>query len=333
MKIKINEKGRKMKTVRIMGTGSALPETIVTNDDLSQMVDTSDQWIQTRTGIRERRISREEETTCHLGALAAERALENAGVDASEIDMILVAASSSEFCFPSIGCQIQQAIGAQDAVAFDISAACSGFLFALHTADAYIQTGRYQNILIVAAETMSKILDWTDRSSCVLFGDGAGACVVSASDRGLRGYVQHSDGSRKDVLRCSNGSMKTPVIPEGKPMEPLTMDGQAVFKFAVKTVPLCITQVLEQTGVSSEEIDYFVLHQANKRILQSVAKRLNIGEEKFPANLDRRGNTSAASIPILLDEMNRRGDLKRGNLLVLSGFGAGLTWAASLLEW
>ncbi len=322
-----------MTTIRIIGTGSALPRKIVTNDDLSKIVDTNDEWISSRTGIRRRCLAEEGETTVELGIQAARRALENAKVTAQEIQMIIVATCSSETNFPSVGCQIQAGLNANNAVAYDISAACSGFLFALNTAQAYARTGNYQKILIVGTETLSKVIDWEDRSSCVLFGDGAGACVVEASPIGMMNYVQHSDGSQGDVLSCYTSTMRTPVISKGMSMKPLHMEGQAVFKFAVKTVPGCISQVLEGAQVSKDRVKYFILHQANQRIIHSVAKRLNVPKESFPMNLDRIGNTSAASIPILLDELNSQGMLEPGDYLVLSGFGAGLTWAATLLEW
>lgn len=320
-------------TVRISGTGSSLPETIITNDDLSKIVETNNEWISSRTGIRQRRIAGEGESVVTMGSRAARRALKNAGVEAGEIDLILVATCTGESYFPSTACQIQAEIHADHAVAFDISAACSGFLFALHTAQAYLSMSVYKKALVIGTETLSRIIDWTDRGSCVLFGDGAGACVVEASEIGLMNWVQYSDGSRGEVLVSRAPTLSTPAEPDGHPAVPLKMDGQAVFKFAVKTVPQCIAEVMKQTGVEREQVKYFVLHQANKRIIQSVARRLQVEEEKFPVNLDRRGNTSAASIPILLDEMNRTGMLTRGDLLVLSGFGAGLTWAAALLTW
>lgn len=320
-------------TIRISGTGSALPEKIITNDDLSKIVETNDEWISSRTGIRERRVAGEDESVVTMGSEAARRALENAGAEAGDIDLILVATCSGESYFPSTACQIQAQIHADHAVAFDISAACSGFLFALHTAQAYLSMGVYKKALVIGSETLSRVIDWTDRGSCILFGDGAGACVVETSETGLMKWVQHSDGSQGEVLVSHASTFPTPTEPDGHPAVPLQMDGQAVFKFAVKTVPQCIDEVLDQAGVRPEEVKYFVLHQANKRIIQSVAKRLKVEEEKFPVNLDRRGNTSAASIPILLDEMNREGMLTRGDLLVLSGFGAGLTWSADLLTW
>ena len=319
-------------TARIIGTGSAVPEQIVTNEDLSKKVETSDEWISSRAGIKERRVAKEENTTS-LAILAGKRALENAGVTAEEIEVIIVATCTPDYFFPNTACQVQEAIGAKHAVAFDLSAACSGFLFALSTAQAYIKGGIYQKALIIGAETMSKMIDWSDRSTCVLFGDGAGAAVVSAEETGVLDLVKKSNGAGKGVLSCKARETRNLLNHESETKEYLYMEGQPVFKFAVKTVPECVEEVLKKAEVRKEEIRYYILHQANSRIIQSVAKRLKEPEEKFPMNLSLYGNTSAASIPILLDEMNRNGMLNRGDKLVLSGFGAGLTWGAVLLEW
>lgn len=319
-------------TARIIGTGSAVPEQIVTNEDLSKIVETSDEWISSRSGIKERRLAKEE-TTTSLAILAGKRALENAGIASEEIEVIIVATCTPDYFFPNTACQVQEAIGAKHAVAFDLSAACSGFLFALSTAQAYIKGGIYQKVLIIGAETMSKMIDWSDRSTCVLFGDGAGAAVVSAEETGVLELVQKSDGTGKGVLSCKARETRNLLNHESETKEYLYMEGQPVFKFAVKTVPECVEEVLKKAEVKKEEIRYYILHQANSRIIQSVAKRLKEPEEKFPMNLSLYGNTSAASIPILLDEMNRNGLLNRGDKLVLSGFGAGLTWGAVLLEW
>ena len=312
---------------KIVGTGSAVPEKVVTNDDLAKIVDTSDEWIRTRTGIQERRIS-EQEDTVMLACRAAKRALKDAGMEGSQIQLIIVATCTPENFFPSTACCVQEAIGAVHAAAFDMSAACSGFIFAFNTVQAYIQSGVYENALIIGAEVFSKMIDWKDRNTCVLFGDGAGAIVVKASEKGRYKMVQHADGTMGHVLTCQ--ARKTH---QEDGLTSLTMDGQEVFKFAVKKVPECIRELLDRTGLSKEEIKYYVLHQANSRILQSVSKRLGENIEKFPMNLQKYGNTSAASIPILLDEMNREGRLTEGDFLILSGFGAGLTWGAVLLEW
>lgn len=319
-------------TSRIIGTGSYAPEHIVTNEDLAKVVDTSDEWIRSRTGIGQRRIAMEEGTS-RMAAEAARRALEDAGMDAKEVDIILAATSSPDYCFPSCACEVQAALGAEHAVAYDISAACSGFLFALSTVQAFIQAGIYRNALIIGADCLSKLTDWSDRSTCVLFADAAGAAVVQAADTGLVHMVMGSDGVKGAVLTCtarSEGNFLNGKTPE---LGYIYMNGQEVFKFAVKKVPECVNQVLDHAGVALDDVKYFVLHQANYRIVESVAKRLKQPMEKFPMNMERYGNTSAASVPLLLDELNREGKLQKGDKVVLAGFGAGLTWGASLLEW
>ena len=321
-----------MITSRIVGTGSYVPEQIVTNDDLAKIVETNDEWIRTRTGIRQRRIATSEGTS-DLAAKAAERAIEQAGIKPEEIDLIILATSSQDYCFPSGACEVQGRVGAVNAVCYDLSAACSGFVFALNTAQAFIQSGVYRTALVVGSEVLSKLIDWKDRSTCVLFGDGAGAVVVRADETGILGFQMHSDGTKGNVLTCgarSNGNFLMNQKPE---LSYMTMDGQEVFKFAVKKVPEVISQLLEKTGTPIEEIRYFVLHQANYRIIESVAKRLKVGMEKFPANMEYYGNTSGASIPLLLDEMNRAGKLNPGDKIILSGFGGGLTWGATLIQW
>lgn len=319
-------------TIKIAGTGSCLPGTIVTNEDLAAVMDTSDEWISSRTGIRERRLAREE-TTASLSVEAARRALADAGMSAEELDLILVGTITGDYVTPSTACQVQAALGAARAVAFDINGACSGFMFALHTAYAYLQSGLYEKVLVIGAETLSKIMDWEDRSTCVLFGDGAGAVVVKRADQGMFAFDQGSDGAKGGVLSCKNRPVNNLLVKQDVTLDYVHMDGQEVYKFAVSTVPASIKRVLEAAQVQIEDVDYFVLHQANIRILQSVAKRLKAGEEKFPISLDHCGNISAASVPILLDEMNKKGMLKRGDKLILSGFGAGLTWGTAFLEW
>lgn len=321
-----------MMTTRIAGTGSALPGYIMTNDDLSRFVDTSDEWITSRTGIKRRHIVSGDENAVTLAARAAGNALENAGVKPEEIQLVLAATSSAGTNFPGVACQVCKELGIKDAPAMDLSAACSGFIFSLNTAHAYIQSGIYEKILIIGVDTLSKVVDWKDRSTCVLFGDGAGACVAVKAEEGILNISQHSDGSKGEVLRSEAARLETPAAP-GTETLPLQMDGQAVFKFAVKTVPECIRELLDGQGFTCEDVKYFVLHQANSRIIQSVAKRLHMPEDRFPMNLYNYGNTSAASIPVLLDELNRNGKLNRGDLLVMSGFGAGLTWGGTLLKW
>lgn len=319
--------------IKMIGTGSYLPQAVVTNDDLSKIMDTSDEWISSRTGIRERHLVKEE-TTTSMSVAAAKRAMENAGVTAQEIDLIIVGTISPDHVTPACACEVQAQIGAVNAVAFDINAACSGFMFALNTAHAYLQLGTYQTALVLGAETLSKIMDWNDRSTCVLFGDGAGAVVVRTDERErLLSYDQGSDGARGKVLACKNRSNNNPLVETGRELEYVHMDGQEVYKFAVTTVPASLQKTIEAAGLKVEDIDYFVLHQANIRIIQSVAKRLKISEDKFPISLDHCGNISAASVPILLDEMNRRGLLKPGMKIAMSGFGGGLTWACAVVEW
>ena len=323
-----------MKT-RIAGTGHFLPKTVVTNDNLSKVMDTSDEWISSRTGIRERRLATEE-TTASMSAEAAKLALSDAGVSPEEIDLIIVATVSADHMTPSCACEVQAAIGADHAVAFDINAACSGFLFALQMADMYIRQGVYRNALIIGAETLSKIMDWNDRSTCVLFGDGAGAAVICPAEgerQGLASITLGSDGAKGMVLAGVNRSNNNPYVKTDIGPHYIHMDGQEVYKFAVTTVPVSIEKVLEEAGLTTDDIKYFVLHQANIRILQSVSKRLKVDMDKFPISLDHCGNMSAASVPVLLDEVNRKGMLEKGDKIVLAGFGGGLTWGACVLEW
>ena len=321
-----------MKT-RIIGTGSCLPENVVTNDDLSKIMDTSDEWISSRTGIKERHLAKAE-TTASMSAEAARRALENAHITAKELDLIILGTVTADHVTPSCACEVQAALGAEQAVAFDINAACSGFMFALNIANAYLQAGLYKTALVLGAETLSKIMDWNDRSTCVLFGDGAGAVVVRADENaGLLAFDQGSDGVRGSVLACENRTNNNPLVNTPKELAYIHMDGQEVYKFAVTAVPYSLQKTIAAAGLTVEDIDYFALHQANIRILQSVAKRLQVSEDKFPISLDHCGNISAASVPILLDEMNRKGMLKPGMKIAMSGFGGGLTWASAVVEW
>ena len=321
-----------MMTTRIVGTGAYVPEQIATNDDLARIVETNDEWIRSRTGIGERRIATTE-TNSYMAAQAAKQALDQAGIAPEDVDLILLATSSPDYCFPNGACEIQEQIGAVNAAGYDISAACTGFVFALNTAHAFIQAGIYRTALVVGADVLSKLLDWTDRGTCVLFGDGAGAVVVQAADRGVIGGKMHSDGTKGGVLTCGSRTNGNFLLGKKPELGYMTMDGQEVFKFAVKKVPEIIKELLEENRTSLQEIRYFVLHQANYRIIESVAKRLKADISKFPANMERYGNTSGGSIPLLLDETNRKGMLAPGDKIVLSGFGAGLTWGATLVEW
>lgn len=318
---------------RIIGTGSYLPDNIVTNDKLSTMVETSDEWIRSRTGIKERRISTRENTV-DLAIEAGKRALLNANVNPEEIDFILVATMTPEGYLPNTACEVQAGLGAINATCFDISAACSGFVFGYNTVASYMEAGLSKTALLIGTETISRVLDWTDRSTCVLFGDGAGAVVIRKElEGGFITAVTGSDGSKKSALSCYGRQLINPFVKEEKDVDYLKMEGQEVFRFAVTKVPECIHAVLEKSNTRIEEIKYMILHQANERIITSVAKRLGIGIEKLPMNLERYGNTSAASIPILLDEINQEGKLKQGDKIIISGFGGGLTWGATLLTW
>lgn len=330
-------------TIRVTGTGSALPEKKVTNFDLEKLVETSDEWIQKRTGIAERRVS-SGETVSALAAKACRNALEMAGKSAEEVDLIVVATCSPEFLLPCCACQVQDLIGASKAAAFDLNAACSGFLFALDTVYAYLHTGIYRNALVVGSEVLSKLVDWKDRGTCILFGDGAGAAFVEASAEeiirgngrkaGIECMLQGSDGVKGMVLSCEERAVNNAFMPKSQTENPyIYMDGQEVYKFATKQVPVCIQEVLNKAGMSADDVDWFMLHQANVRIIESVAKRLKVDLAKFPMNIHKVGNMSSATIPVLLDEWNRDGRIKEGDRLVLSGFGAGLTYGASVLVW
>lgn len=327
---------------RIIGTGSYAPIHVMKNDDLAKLVETNDEWIQDHTGIKERRIS--DQGTVHMASEAARKALEDSNVAVDELDMILVATVTPDYSFPNTASLVQAQLGAQDIPCIDLSAACSGFLFAMNTANAYICSGMYKTILVIGAETLSKIIDWTDRSTCILFGDGAGAVVMQAAKSGIIAMEMGSDGAKGMVLYCEGRPLKNTITDTGSQYghaaskeetsgEKLCMDGSDVFKFAVRRIPDTIRKTLELAGMTIDQVDHFVLHQANRRILEAAARRLNLPMEKFPMNIDRYGNIAAASIPILLDELNRSGKLKRGQYVMTSGFGAGLSWGSALLEW
>jgi 3-oxoacyl-[acyl-carrier-protein] synthase-3 len=273
-----------------------------------------------------------------MAVSAAKKALDEAGVLPEELDLIIAATLSPDHVLPTLSCEVQAALGASRAVAFDLHAACSGFLFSMNTAAAYLKCGIYKNALILGAETLSKMLDWTDRGTCVLFGDGAGAALLrelpdDGSGAGLKSFAQYSDGGRGDALACNGRPVRHPFAEHTVENQFVTMDGQAVYKFAVSTVPNIVREAVEAAGMSLDEIDCFVLHQANQRIIESVAKRLKQPMEKFPMNLQECGNISAASVPILLDSLNKNGMIKQGDKVVLAGFGAGLTWGAAVIQW
>lgn len=319
-----------MKNVRIIGTGSYAPEHIVTNDDLSSFIDTSDEWISSRTGIKERRISTGE-TTTDLSVEAAKRAIDSSGIDANEIDLIIVATITPDNFTPATACEVQREIGATKAMAFDLSAACSGFVFSLNMATQYIKAGSAKTALVIGAEVLSKIADWDDRSSCVLFGDGAGAAVITTTEeKGIENFHCRSLGESSEYLTCSAKELENHYV-KVESDKYLRMNGQEVFKFACTSVPECIKEVIDESSHELEEVDYFILHQANTRIIKSIAKRLKVDESKFYMNIQNYGNTSAASIPIALDEMYKNNTLKKGDKVVIAGFGGGLTYGAGLI--
>lgn len=316
---------------KICGTGSYVPPHVMDNNDLSKIVETSDEWIRERTGIARRHIA-EQETTSYMAGQAAFRAVEASGMNPDEIDLILVATSSSETVFPCAACEVQKMIGAGRAAAYDLNAACTGFVLAFNTAQAYISAGLCRTVLVAGADTMSNMVDWTDRSTCILFGDGAGAVILRAQEGNPVYMAAHSEGEKGVALTGLSRHRKSWNKEEDKESF-IHMDGQGVFKFAVRKVPEIIEELLEKSDTDLEQTDWFILHQANRRIIEAVAKRLKMDISRFPMNLEEYANTSAATIPILLDEMNRNGKLVQGQKIVMAGFGAGLTWAACLFEW
>ena len=319
---------------RILGTGSYVPERVLTNTDLERMIATSDSWIVERTGIRERRIAAPGEACSDLGIKAAERALEAAGLTAADLDLILVATCTGDSPLPS--CLIQHRLGAARAAACDISAACCGFVYALAVGDAYVKTG-LRHVLVVGAEVMSAIMDWTDRSTCILFGDGAGAVVLGPAegDRGILSSHLHSDGNLWDLICVPGGGSRIPpsdkMLADG--LQYMKMKGNETFKVAVKTLEESAREALSANHFAVEDLDLYVPHQANVRIIKAVADRLGLPMEKVFLNMDRYGNTSAASIPLALDEAIRTGLVKDGSLVMIAAFGSGLTWASSLIRW
>lgn len=319
-------------TGTICGTGSYAPSYTMDNNDIAKLVETSDEWIRERTGVERRHIAGEE-TTVSMAVEAGRRALANAGTAPEEVDLILVSTISSNVLLPCAACEVQKELGAVKATGFDLGgAACSGFVFAYNTAMAFLASGVYRTVLVIGSETLSNITNWKDRGTCILFGDGAGAAVLKASEGQMYRPVTHSDGAKGAALTCESRYTKNwKEIPEENTY--MKMDGQAVFKFAVRRVPEVIGEVLEANSVAPGDISCYILHQANRRIVEAVAKRLGEPVEKFPMNLQEYGNTSSASIPILLDELNQSGALKKGQKIVLAGFGAGLSWGASVLEW
>ena len=319
---------------RIAGTGSYLPEKLLTNEDLAKQVDTSDEWIRSRTGIRERHIAAEGETTGDLGYQAALRALEAAGVDASEIDMIVVGTTTPDLIFPSTACLIQARLGISGCAAMDVNAACSGFIYALSVAEKFIRCGDVKTALVIGSETLSRIIDWTERTTCVLFGDGAGAVVLKAdTETGILSTHLHADGAKKELLWNPVG-----VSVGFKPDEPncgarINMKGNDVFKYAVKALDGVVDETLEANGLTKHDLDWLIPHQANLRIIEATAKRLEMSMDRVVVTVDRHGNTSSGSVPLALDAAIRSGRIERGQLLLLEAFGGGFTWGSALLRY
>jgi len=333
----MNQAGHQNRPVGISGTGSYLPERVLTNSDLEKMVDTSDEWIRTRTGISERHIAGDDETTSDMAAEAARRALEAAGVSASGLEMIIVGTITPDMPFPNTACFVQDLIGAKNAFCYDISAACSGFLYGVEVARLFIDTGMLNTALVIGAEKLSCIIDWKDRATCVLFGDGAGAAVLQPCEngRGIMPSVMGSDGTLAGLLSVPGGGSRHPASRETleNRLHYIKMTGNEVFKHAVRCMCEAGQRALEQWGMTIEDVDWIIPHQANMRIIQAVASRLGNSIDKFCINLDRVGNMSAASVPVALDEAVRCGKIKKGHILLSIVFGGGFTWGATVIEW
>lgn len=321
-----------MKTLRIMGTGSSIPKEIIENDYITKLVDTTNEFIVSRTGIEERHIATTE-TTVSMAVNASKKALEMAGINAEELELILVTTMSPDNSCPNTACSVQSELGAKNAVAIDLNTACSGFLFAMSIANAYIKTGKFQTVLIVSSELLSKVVDWSERTTCILFGDGSGAAVFKADESGLLDVCEYSDGTGGKNLSAGSVPINNLLIPEKKGFTYPVMEGKEIVKFATSKVPESIRNVLEKAGVDISEVKYFVLHQANKRIIEGIAQNLGVDMCKFPTNVEKYGNTSSASLPILLDELNQAKRFEKGDKIVLAAFGGGLTWASALIEW
>ncbi|NUO71798.1 MAG: ketoacyl-ACP synthase III [Frateuria sp.] len=318
---------------RITGTGSALPERVMTNFDLEKFVETSDEWIHTRTGIRQRHVAAEGETTGDLAFLAAERALAAAGVQASELDLIVLGTTTPDLIFPSTACLVQARLGANGCAAFDVNAACSGFVYALGVADKFIRSGQTKKALVIGAETLTRMIDWKERETCVLFGDGAGAVVLEASDEpGIYATCMHADGGYKELLWNPVG------VSAGFRDEPnhgvcIKMAGREVFKVAVKTLDSLVEQTLQAAGMQASQLDWLIPHQANLRIIEATAKRLDMSMDQVIVTVDKHANTSSGSVPLALDYAVRSGKVQRGQNLLLEAFGGGFTWASALLRY
>ena len=322
---------------RIISTGSYLPEKILTNIDLEKMVETSDQWITERTGIKERRIANGNQTASELAFEAAKVALERAAMKAEDIDLIITATVTGDMPFPSTACILQDKLGATNAAAFDVNAACSGFLYGLYVADGFIRSGMHRKILVIGTEVLSTITDWEDRTTCILFGDGAGAVIVepTGEDRGIISMSIHSDGSIWELLHVPAGGSKQPASRESvdNKLHYIKMKGNETFKFAVRTLEDLVIKILSENNLEPSQLSLLIPHQANLRIIQATADRLGLSMDKVLVNIDRYGNTSAASIPIALDEAVTTGRIKGGDYILLEAFGGGITWASALIKW
>ena len=321
----------------IAGTGSFAPKKTLSNDELAKMIDTTDEWITTRTGIKTRHIASDDESTATIATEAAKRALEDAKLPAKELELIIIATITPEMVFPSTACFVQQALGAKNAFAFDLSAACSGFVYSLEIVHQFISAGKYKNALIIGAETLSKITNYEDRTSCILFGDGAGAVVVKRAKDGQRGVIYSklaSDGGHWDALNCQAYGSRNPISqPLDDPAKKyMQINGREVYQLAVRRIVEMVTDCLDYCGLTVDDIKMVVSHQMNARIIESSAKRLKLPDEKVFLNISEYGNTSAASIPLAFDECRRGGHLERGDIVILVAFGAGLTWGANIIE-
>lgn len=325
------------KPVRIRAVGKYVPSKVLTNADLEKMVDTSDEWIVERTGIRERRLASDQESTSDMAIQAARNCLCSAGVSPDQIDLIIVASASPDYLFPATACIVQHALGAQRAAAFDMEIGCTGFIYGLVTGAQFIASGLYEKVLVIGAETLSRLTNWADRSTCCLFGDGAGACLLEPGDEneGILAVSLGADGSGSDLLTLPAGCARLPAshstVDQG--LHYIHMEGKAVFKFAVKIVDMAVTSVLQKCGCNVEDIDLLIPHQANVRIINSACERFNMPREKVMVNIDRYGNTSSASVPIALAEALEQGRIQKGDLVVLVAFGAGLSWGAVAIRW
>ncbi|OYD06445.1 beta-ketoacyl-ACP synthase III [Paludifilum halophilum] len=326
-----------MGSVGIIGTGAYLPERVLTNADLEKMVDTSDEWIVSRTGIRERRIASEDQASSDLAVEAGRKALKAAGITADQLDVIIVSTVTPDMPFPATACLVQDRLGAGQAATFDLSAACTGFIYGVSTASQFIENGVYRYALVVGVDCLSKITDFTDRNTCVLFGDGAGAAVLGPVEEGsgFLSFELGGDGSGGDLLKQPAGGSRMPATVETveNRLHSIAMNGREVFKFAVRVLGSSAEEALKKAGLSKEDVDYLVPHQANVRIIDTAVKRLGLSQDKVVINLDRYGNMSSASVPVALDEAVRAGRIRKGDIVILVGFGGGMTWGATVLQW